>query len=90
MNIQHIVQDESRLGGKPYIAGTRMSVQQIVLLHRDWSIEKIAGEFDLSHAQIHAALAYYYDHQSEIDEQIKTDDDLTKQTGKPLSDLTKN
>lgn len=87
--IKHIVQDAARLGGKPHIAGTRMSVQQISILHKspEWSIESIAEEFSLTYAQIHAVLAYYYDNQDAIDKQIKADDELSKQVAKPISDL---
>ena len=89
LNIQHIVRDESKLGGKPHIDGTRMSVQQIAILHKssEWSIERIAEEFSLTQAQIYAALAYYFDNQAEIDKQIKADDDLTRQVGTPLRNI---
>jgi uncharacterized protein (DUF433 family) len=34
------------------------------------SADEIANEYDLTLAHVYAALAYYYDHQSEIDKAI--------------------
>ncbi len=58
-------------GGKPRIAGRRITVQNIVSWH-EW-INKSAGEiaYDLALAKVYAALAYFYDHRSEIDQPIK-------------------
>lgn len=41
----------------------------IVLLHRRLgrALEEIAGTYDLPLAGVYAAMAYYYDHQDEID-----------------------
>ena len=33
--------------------------------------DEIASEFDLSLAEIHAALAYYFDHRGEIDRVLR-------------------
>ena len=61
-------------GGRPCIAGTGVSVRTIAVWHNMGLIpEQIAWEMDLSLAQIHAALAYYYEHQVEIDAQIMSD-----------------
>ena len=40
----------------------------------DKSLEQIVAKYDLSFADVHAALAYYYDHQAEIDRLIERDD----------------
>ena len=60
-------------GGKPRIAGHRITVQNIVICHewRGWSADEIATEYQLSLADIYAALAYYYSHRDEIDVAIK-------------------
>jgi uncharacterized protein (DUF433 family) len=49
-----------------------------VLWHErlDLSADEIATEYDLSLADIYAALAYYYDHREEIDRSIKADEDF--------------
>ncbi len=51
----------------------RIRVAQIVMDHigRAWSPDEISRQYPhLSLAEIHAALAYYYDHQEEIDREI--------------------
>ncbi len=62
-------------GGKPRIVGTRISVVDIVLMHLrlGQSLEEIAGKYDLSLAAVYAAIAYYYDHRTDIDGSIKED-----------------
>jgi len=59
--------------GRPWIVGTNTKVSEIVLdkLAYGWSSEEMCFQHPhLSLAQIHAALAYYYDHQPEIDAEI--------------------
>ena len=58
-------------GGKPRIAGHRIKVAAIadMYLHMGLSIEEIAKTYDLSLASVHAAMAYYYEYQEEIDRQ---------------------
>jgi|ERR1035441_10108449 uncharacterized protein (DUF433 family) len=57
-------------GGRPCIAGTGVSVRRIVQWHNTGQIpEEVIQTFGghLSLAQVHAALAYYYANQEEID-----------------------
>jgi uncharacterized protein (DUF433 family) len=67
----HIQLDER---GIAWIDNTNVKVVEVVLdkLAHGLSPEEIFIEHyqGLSLAQIHAAFSYYYDHQSEIDEQI--------------------
>ena len=67
---QHIVRTPDVVGGKPRIAGRRITVQNIVIWHEHmgFSVDEIATQYDLTLAEIYAALAYYYDHKSEIDQ----------------------
>ena len=60
-------------GGKPRIAGHRITVQNIVVWHERMgkSPDEIATEYDLTLADVHAALAYYFDHRVGIDESIR-------------------
>lgn len=70
----YIVQDEGICGGKPRIEGTRMKVQHIALeyVHMGLSLEEICGSHPhLNLAQIHAALSYYYEHETEIEGDIR-------------------
>jgi uncharacterized protein (DUF433 family) len=66
----HITQTPDVVGGKPRIAGRRITVQNIVIWHEHmgYSIDEIATQYDLTLAEIYAALAYYYDHKPEIDQ----------------------
>jgi len=59
-------------GGQPRIAGRRIKVQDVVIWHERLgrSVDEIATEYDLSLAEIHAALAYYFDHREEIDHSL--------------------
>ena len=72
----HIEITEGICGGKPRIAGHRITVQNIAIWHEHMgrSAEEIAVEYDLSLADVFAALAYYYDHREEIDQSIIDDD----------------
>lgn len=61
-------------GFRPTIEGTRITVQHVAEYHGfGWDVSRIAEGFRLSPAQVHAALAYYYDHKQEIDEAIRED-----------------
>ena len=63
-------------GGRPRITGTRITVADIVImnLRLGKSLEEIAGKYNLDLADTHAAMAYYYDHRSEIDGSIEADE----------------
>jgi uncharacterized protein (DUF433 family) len=58
------------LGGKPIIAGTRISVEFVVgLLAQGWSVEDVLKEYDhITHEDIQACLAYA--HQLLSDEKL--------------------
>lgn len=79
MNIvttQHIDISPDIAGGKPRIAGHRITVQNIVLWHERMGLtaDEIASNHGVSLADIYAALAYYYDHRQEIDQAILADE----------------
>jgi uncharacterized protein (DUF433 family) len=56
-------------GNRPRIAGTRFSVQQVAVLHKEGlSPQEIVNEYEfLTLAQVYAALAYYYANREEIE-----------------------
>lgn len=70
---EHIETTPSVAGGKPRIAGHRVTVQSIVVWHERMgkSADEIAAEYDLELADVYAALAYYFDHRIEIDKSIR-------------------
>lgn len=66
-------------GPEARIAGTRIGVDEIVMMHlrNHVSIDWIVENFEvLSYATVHAALVYYYDHQAEIDAILDSPDEL--------------
>jgi len=61
--------------GRAWIDKTNVKVIEVVLDHLayGWSPEEMHYQHpNLSLAQIHASLAYYFDHQAEFDEHIET------------------
>ncbi len=58
------------LGGKPIIAGTRISVEFVVgLLAQGWSVDDVLKEYDhITHEDIQACLVYA--HQLLTDEKL--------------------
>src|SRR5436305_15029067 len=69
VSVEHIELDQK---GVARIAGTRSRVINVVLdVRNGMTPEQIHQQYPhLSMAQIHAALAYYYDHQVELDAEI--------------------
>ena len=67
--------DPSHRGGRPFVAGTRVSVSRIGILYSGGqSPEQIARDFDLTLPQVYAALAYYLANREEIDADIAAED----------------
>jgi uncharacterized protein (DUF433 family) len=63
--------------GQPIIAGTRFKVRMLAAEHVQygWSPMELKWQHPhLSLAQIHAAMAYYYDHQAAMDEAMAADE----------------
>jgi len=66
---QHIEITPGISGGEPRIAGHRITVRNIVLWHERLgkSVDEICSEYDLSLADVYAALAYYFDNREAMD-----------------------
>jgi uncharacterized protein (DUF433 family) len=79
-------------GGRPRIAGHRITVQNIVIWHERMgkSIDEICAEYGLMLAEVHAALVYYFDHQEEIDQRIENDEALVAAQRKRTSSVLEN
>lgn len=90
----HIAISQDVAGGKPRIAGHRITVQHIVIWHERMglSADEIASDHGLTLAEIYAALTYYYDHRQEIDDAIAADEsyvtELREQIKSKLSGST--
>lgn len=68
---EHIVLVDEKV---PVISGTDMKVIELVLdkLAYGWSPEELQFQHpELTLGQIHSALAYYWDHQEELDRDIE-------------------
>ena len=70
---KHIVKNPQIQGGRVIIAGTRIPVGDIVYWYKQGKdVHEILGFYPhLTLAQIHDALAYYYDQQEDLDREIK-------------------
>jgi uncharacterized protein (DUF433 family) len=63
----NIVSTEGVLGGEPRLDGRRISVVQVVDMYREGnSAAYVADQLDITLAEVHAALAYYYEHPGEM------------------------
>jgi uncharacterized protein (DUF433 family) len=73
---EHIVSTPDTCGGKPRIAGSRIRVKDVVILHdrQGMAPAEIVSKWPhLTLASIYAALAYYRDHREEINAEIAAD-----------------
>jgi uncharacterized protein (DUF433 family) len=76
--LAHVAVTPGVAGGKPRIAGHRITVQDIAVWHERLgrSADEIATAYGLSLADVYAALAYYYDHREEMDQAIRADEEF--------------
>ena len=82
MDYPHIVKTPDTCAGEPRVEGTRITVNLIAreAVHLRWTAEEVLMSHPhLTLAQIHAALAYYFDHREEIEASIKRGDELEKE-----------
>ncbi len=73
---EHIVSTPDTCGGKPRIAGSRIQVKHVVVMHerQGMTAEQIVSEYPhLTLAGIYAALAYYHDHREEVNADIRAE-----------------
>ncbi len=76
VSVEHIERTPGVRGGKPRIAGTRIAVQDVMVMHlkMGYSLLEIATKYDLLVAAVYDAMAYYYDHRQAIDREMAEDD----------------
>jgi uncharacterized protein (DUF433 family) len=73
VSTEHIAITPGTCGGKPRIAGHRIRVQDVVIWYDRMKMtpDQIIAEFpSITLADVHAALAYYYDHRDAIERQM--------------------
>ena len=74
VSTEHLAITPGYSGGKPRIAGHRIKVQHVAVWHERMGMspdEIVATYSTLSLAEVHAALAYYYDHREQVEADIK-------------------
>jgi uncharacterized protein (DUF433 family) len=82
----HIVLDEDRV---PWIAGTRTKVVELVAEVKayGWSAEELAHQHPhLTLAQVHSALAYYWDHSAEVEADLRRRQELADEVGRQIGE----
>jgi len=78
----YIVRTPGICSGKPRIDGHRIRVQDIAINHEHWEMspDEICDAYPgLTLAQVHSALAYYYDHRAEILAEIEADEKFVEE-----------
>ncbi len=69
-----IVRTPGVRGGKPRIAGHRITVSDVAIWHERMGMspdEIVSGYPTITLSDVHAALAYYFDHRDEVDREIR-------------------
>src|SRR5947207_3191637 len=82
LNNERITKTAGVCGGKACIAGHRIRVMDIVIWHElmGKSADEIVSDFpSLTLSDVHAALAYYFDHVHEIQDEMRNEDDVAEQ-----------
>lgn len=76
----HIETTPGVVGGRPRIAGRRITVEHVAIWHvfLGRSADEIAADYDLALADIYAALTYYHDHRDAVDARIREGDAIAE------------
>jgi uncharacterized protein (DUF433 family) len=74
----HITTSPRIAGGAPIIKGTRIAVRAIAGYYQlGMTVDEILQSLPhLTQSQAHAALAFYFDHQEEIDQDLRRNSDV--------------
>lgn len=85
----YIVSDPGIAGGAPIVEGTRVTVRCVAGYYQmGMTVDEILASLShLTSSQVHSALAYYFDHQEEIDQDLaeSSDEEYWKQRVIPHS-----
>jgi len=86
-----IIADPARRGGAPIIAGTSTRVSDVAVRYELLGMgpDEIAAALPhLSLAQIHCALAYYYEHKGRFDREWRTEQRALNRARRERASLT--
>lgn len=78
---EHIETTPDVCGGKPRIAGHRISVADVVAWHerQGLSPDEIVAQFpQINLSDVYAALAFYHDHREDIRESMRNDEEFAE------------
>jgi len=81
VSTEHITKTPGVCGGNSCIAGTRVRVMDIVIWHErtGWSADEIVSQIPtVTLSDVYAALAYYFDHRQEVEEDIRLNDEIAE------------
>jgi uncharacterized protein (DUF433 family) len=84
--LSHVIRDEK---GVAWIDQANVKVIEVARDHLayGWSAEALHEQYPhLSLAQLHSALAYFYDHQAELEDEIRDRQRLVDETRDELGD----
>ena len=78
LDYPYITSNPDIAGGRPVIAGTRITVHCIAGYYQlGMSIDEILDSLrHLTPSQVHSALAYYFDHQDEVNADLEEADNV--------------
>ena len=78
LNYPYIAYNSGISGGTPIIEGTRITVRCIAGYYQmGMSVDEIMATLHhLTPSQVHSALAYYFDHQNEINKELEETSDV--------------
>ena len=81
LSIEQIETSSDVRSGKPRVSGTRITVEDIAAMHLKlgMSLIEIAGVYELSLAQVYAAMAYYFEHREDIEKRMEEEEALIQE-----------
>lgn len=82
----HIVQAPNIHNGRPFIVNSSVLVQDVYVWHElvgCYAADEIAAKYNLTMAQVYAALTFAFDHLDEIERYMKVDQQLGRGTRLP-------
>ena len=72
---KYIVREEGVVGGKAPIASHPIGALRLARWYlQGITAEELVLDYPLTHAEVHAALVYYYDHKDEIERELFDED----------------
>jgi uncharacterized protein (DUF433 family) len=74
--------------GQPMIRGRRVKVRMVASMHihAGAPIEEVMEQYNISEAEVYAALAYYYDNREAFEAEFREAEKLLKEIGTPIEE----